>query len=94
MDHPSPDRRRLEEALRERDQALEALALVRAELDGLRLLLSRKGEPAPPLYPSTAAPSLAPPLRYLVVDELNSGLKWALGPVHRGVRRLLGGRRA
>jgi hypothetical protein len=77
---------RLEQAVRERDQALTECARVRAELDALRLALQRRGEPEPPLYPDSAAPGLAPPLRYVVADSLNDAVKGVLGPLHRFVR--------
>lgn len=77
---------RLEQAERERDQAITELARVRAELDALRLALDRRGEPEPPLYPNSAAPDLEPPLRYVAVDLLNDTVKGLLGPLHRLVR--------
>ena len=77
-------RERLDRAERERDDALQRLGLARAELDALRLALQSKGEPEPPLYPSTAVAGAPPPLRYVAVDKLNDTLK-------RLVRRVRGG---
>jgi len=81
---------RLEHAERERDEALTQLARARAELDALRRALATKGEPEPPLYPDTAAPGLAPPLRYVVVDRINDALKVLAGPVQRRLRARVG----
>jgi hypothetical protein len=79
---------RLEEALAERDRALEQLARARVELDALKLSLLRAGEEPPPLYPNTAAPGLEPPLRYVLVDALNDRLKQALGAGRALLRRV------
>lgn len=79
-------RARLERAEQERDQALGGLALARAELDALKLALKSRGEPEPALYPNDAAPGLAPPLRYVVVDYLNDALKALTGPLSRRLR--------
>lgn len=81
---------RLDLAERERDQALTELARARAELDALRRALATRGEPEPPLYPDTAAPGLAPPLRYVVVDRVNDALKRLVEPVQRRLRARLG----
>lgn len=80
---------RLEEALEERDRALEQLAYARAELDALKLKERWPDEKPPPLYPSSAAPDLAPPLRYVLVDEVSARLKKMVGPVYGLLRRAL-----
>lgn len=72
---PPPLAERLELAERERDKALLELGHARAELDALRRALESRGEPEPPLYPNTAAPGLAPPLRYVLVDALHGAVK-------------------
>jgi len=66
---------RLEQALRERDEALQQLAALRAEVDALKLRLARPGEPEPPLYPATATAAAPPPMRYVAVDALHSVVK-------------------
>lgn len=75
---PQTERARLDAALAERDAALEELASARAELEALRLRLISAGEPTPPNYPASAAPG-APPLRYVLVDELHGAVKGVLG---------------
>lgn len=81
---------RLDRAERERDQALTELARARAELDALRRARATRGEPEPPLYPDTAAPGLAPPLRYVVVDRINDALKRLAAPVQGRLRAWVG----
>lgn len=72
---------RLEQALLERDEALQQLAATRAELDALKLRLLRPGEPEPPLYPATTTAAAPPPLRYVAVDAVHAVLKrvWSRG---------------
>lgn len=78
--------RRLEAALRERDEALLALATERERSNALRLRLERLGEPEPPRYPTHAG--IGPtPLRYVVVDRLNESIKGVLGPLHGPLKR-------
>lgn len=89
-----PDlQKRLESALAERDAALAELARAREQSNALRLRLANLGEPEPPRYPARAGPG-EPPLRYVLVDQVNDGLKFALKPLHGAVRRLLARRSA
>ena len=78
---------RMEAALRERDDALTALAKERERNNTLRLHLDQLGEPEPPHYPLEADPN-SPPLRYVVADEINNRLKKTLKPLHNGLKRL------
>lgn len=73
-------------AREERDRALQQLAEARAELDALRQALAHRGEPEPRLYPDTAAPDLAPPRRYVLVDAVHGALQALLGRRGRGGR--------
>ena len=77
---------RLLTALRERDEALSALADARAELDAMRV--QRFGDESLPIYPSGAGPG-EPPLRYLLADKANDVVKRVLKPVHSGVKKLV-----
>jgi hypothetical protein len=65
---------RLNQALAQRDKALQELATVKAELAALKLAQSRANEPAPPDYPPSANPAEPPPLRYVLVDKLHERL--------------------
>lgn len=82
----SKDLHRLDEALTERDEALQKLAAARAELDALKLSLRQAGTEPPP-YPPTASPAEPPPLRYVLVDRANQAVKRLLGPLHRVLRQ-------
>jgi len=75
---------------RERDAALGELAREREVSNALRLAAFGPGRGLPPLpeYPETVGPG-APPLRYLLVDQLNERFKGVFGLAHRTGRELL-----
>lgn len=79
--------RRLDEAVAERDAALAALAREREGAQALRLAAAAQGEPEPKPYPKSAGPE-APPLRYVVADSVNDGLKRFLAPLRQGAKAL------
>lgn len=86
----SPDAEvRLKAALAERDQALLQLAAAREELNALRLAARNAGERAPAPYPVSSGLG-PPPLRYVLVDKANEGLKAFAGPLHRLAKRVVG----
>ncbi len=84
---------RLEEALRQRDEALRLLAIERERANALRVGLSVGRSVGPAWAPTDGEPV---PLRYAVVDAVNDTLKGQWSSLHRlgkGVlARLSGGR--
>lgn len=71
----------LRDARAERDRSLLELARAREELNALRL--ARAGEEL------RIGEVDGAPLRYLVADRLNDGIKRVLGPAHGAVRGAL-----
>lgn len=80
---------RLQEALAARDAALLELAQEKERTNALRLWVRAAGEVDPVRYPSEVGPDGAP-LRYVVADRVNDGVKRLLGPLHGRGKALLG----
>jgi hypothetical protein len=83
--------RALAEARAERDAALKDLAAARADLAALRLRLRWLGELEPTPVPEGVGPG-EPPLRYVLVDKANEGVKQLLGPLQKRMKGLVGKR--
>ncbi len=88
---PEALRDQLERALEERDRALVELARERERVNALRLWARFPAEVDPARYPSEVGPD-GTPLRYVVADRLNEGLKGLLGPLHEKGRALFEGK--
>jgi hypothetical protein len=76
---------RLEAALQERDEALLALARAREELNRQKLAGQWAQEEAIPAYPLEAGAAWPVPLRYRLVDSVNTWVK-ARVPYLQGLR--------
>ena len=73
---------------RERNESRAALARAREELEALRLAVSGIPEHAEAPFKGRA---LDTPLRYVIADKVNDGLKRWLKPVHAGGKALASG---